>query len=283
MGTTILRNGILILAMAVIAACGGPSEPQAPPAEATAPATQAPAEAPAEAPADAPPASPAPGSVQESFEPAVGEAGQSLVLDDATTPPAGQSAWRYKPGQDYTMLASAQGTSSSPDKVEVAEIFWYGCPHCYEADPLVKNWVSKLPSDVSFVRIPVMWNPTTQIHARLFYTANSLNKLDEMHDTIFREFHTNQNPLDQEADIQKLFERFGVSAADFQKTFRSFAVEGQLRRAKDLTLRYGVQGVPMMVVNGKFAITLGPPPGVKGFDDMLAVAGELVEKERQRL
>lgn len=286
MAITILRNGLLVLAMAFVTACGGPGgEPQAP-SQTAAPAT---AEAPAEpaAPAPAAEAPPAPAGqtqrgVQESSEPAVGEGGQSLVLEDSSTQSAGQTEWRYKAGQHYTTLASAQGTSSSPDKVEVAEIFWYGCPHCYEADPLIKSWAARLPPDVSFVRLPVMWNPTTQIHARLFYTAKSLNKIDEMHDVIFREFHLNQNRLADESEIQKLFERFGVSSDDFQKTFRSFAVEGQLRRAKDLTARYSVQGVPMMVVNGKYTVTLGPPPGVKSFDEMLAVAAELAERERQR-
>ena len=285
MATTLLRNGLLVLVMAVLAACGGPSGPPTPSEPAAPAASEAPAESTAPAPAAVPPAAPASqtqGGVQESSDGTVGEGGQSLVLEDSSKQAASQTEWRYKAGQHYTTLASAQGTSSSPDKVEVAEIFWYGCPHCYEADPLIKSWAAKLPSDVSFVRLPVMWNPTTQIHARLFYTAKALNKLDEMHDTVFREFHVNENRLIEESEIEKLFERFGVSSADFQKTFRSFAVEGQLRRAKDLTARYGVQGVPMMVVNGKFTVTLGPPPGVKGFDEMLAVAAELAERERQR-
>jgi thiol:disulfide interchange protein DsbA len=85
--------------------------------------------------------------------------------------------------------------------------------------------------------------------------------------------------LTKEADIEAFFGKFGVSAADFQKTFRSFAVEGQLKRARDLTDRYQVRSVPVLIVNGKFSTEA---PGVKNFEEMLAVANELIERERRR-
>ena len=280
---TSLRTCLLALAAAAVTACGGPAETNTTPETAAPPAQSqaetAPAPAPA-APAAAAPETATPAVVQESSDNGAGQAGQSLVLASAAAAPATATEWRFKAGQDYLVLASAQGTSSSPDKIEVAEIFWYGCPHCYNLEPLVRNWEKKLATDVSFVRLPVMWNPTNQIHARMFYTAQALDKLNDMHDAIFREMHLNKKMLTDEAEIQAFFERFGVSGADFQKTFRSFAVEGQLRRAKDLTQRYQVRSVPQMVVNGKYTTDA---PGVKNFDDMLAVVGELVERERQRL
>jgi protein dithiol oxidoreductase (disulfide-forming) len=277
-----LRTCLLALAAAVLAACGGPAETNTAP-EAAAPPAQSQAEsspAPAPVAAEPAPATPAPAVVQESADSAAGEGGQSLVLATAAAAPATPTEWRFKPGQDYVVLASAQGTSSSPDKIEIAEVFWYGCPHCYNLEPQIRNWEKKLAPDVSFVRLPVMWNPTNQIHARLFYTAQALNKLSDMNEAIFREIHVNKKMLADEAEIQAFFERFGVGAADFQKTFRSFAVEGQLRRAKELTQRYQVRSVPQMVVNGKYTTDA---PGVKSFDDMLAVVSELVERERQRL
>jgi thiol:disulfide interchange protein DsbA len=276
----------MALTLAALAACGGATDTS--PAADTAAAPQAesqPEPTPGPGPPEAATAPQAPAAVQESADsaPATGEGGQSIVLGSAAAATTGDPGqWRFKQGDAYTLLATAQGTSSSPDKIEVAEVFWYGCPHCYDLDPLLRNWVKTLAPDVNFVRIPVMWNPTNQIHARLFYTAQALNKLADMHDVIFREMHANKKMLTSEEEIQALFERFGVSAADFQKTFRSFAVEGQLRRAKDLTERYQVRGVPMMVVNGKYTTGTGLP-GVKTFEDMLAVVSELVERERQRL
>jgi thiol:disulfide interchange protein DsbA len=279
-----LRNGLLALVVVAIAGCGGPTETNTT-ADTNAPApaqpdrTPAPNATPTPPEPAAPAQPPAPAAVQESSDNAASEGSSGLVLANAATTTA-PTEWRFKAGQDYLVLASAQGTSSSPDKIEVAEIFWYGCPHCYNLEPIVGNWQKKLPADVSFVRIPVMWNPTHQIHARLFYTAQSLNKLEEIHEAVFREMHVNKKMLADEAEIQAFFERFGVSSADFQKTFRSFAVEGQLRRAKELTQRYQMRSVPQMVVNGKYTTDA---PGVKNFDTMLAVVGELVERERQRL
>jgi thiol:disulfide interchange protein DsbA len=123
-----------------------------------------------------------------------------------------------------------------------------------------------------------MWNPTNQIHARIFYTAEALNKLDVIHDAIFKEMHVNRKQLTSEDDIREFFARFDVSEEEFNSTFRSFGVESKLKRAKNLTQRYRIQSVPLLVINGKY-LTTGP--GVKNFDDMLAVADELIERERQ--
>lgn len=281
-----LRHVLAAACVAVLAACGSPSgnsndaTQSAPPAPAAQPAEEAPASVPEQA---APPPAPAPAeapaaiaSVQESTTSTSG--GEQIRLASAATP-AAQTNWRFKEGRDFKVLTAAQGTTGAPDKIEVAEAFWYGCSHCYQFDPLVNDWAKKLPADVSFVRLPVMWNPTNQIHARLYYTAQALGKLEEMHTAIFREIHVNNKTLTTEEEIQSFFAKFGVSAADFQKTFRSFAVEGQLKRAKDLTERYQVRSVPLMIVNGKFN---SDAPGVKSFEDMLAVVGELIERERQR-
>ncbi len=178
----------------------------------------------------------------------------------ATPTPARQ---KYSEGQHYTVLTTAQGTSSSPDVVEVAEVFWYGCPHCYNFEPYVSRWEQELAEGVELVRLPVMWNPT-----------------NEMHPAIFREMHLNGKKFTAEADIEEFFGGFGVSAEDFRSTFRSFPVETRLKKAKNLTQRYRIQSVPLIVVNGKYVAS---GPGVKTFDDMISVANELVAREQAEL
>jgi thiol:disulfide interchange protein DsbA len=262
--------------VAFIAACGSPSgnSNTAAPAATPPPAATATEPAAATPPAPAQPAPP-PAGVQEST---TSEGGAEIRLASAAAPAAAAPEWRFKEGQDFKVLGVGQGITGAPDKIEVAEAFWYGCSHCYQFDPLVNDWAGKLPDDVNFVRLPVMWNPTNQVHARLYYTAQALGKGEEMHAAVFREIHVNKNMLTTEEQIQEFFAKFGVSAADFQKTFRSFTVEGQLKRAKELTQRYEVRSVPMMIVNGKFN---SDAPGVKTFDDMLAVVTELTERERR--
>lgn len=273
-----LRRSLSAALLVVLAACGSPSgnsnaTPQPPVESTTTGAVHEPASGGIAAPAETRPAtSPVTTGIQEST--ATG-GGEQIRLASAGDP--GMLA-RFREGQDFKVLTAAQGTTGAPDKIEVTEVFWYGCPHCYQFDPLVQDWAKKLPADVSFVRLPVMWNPTNQMHARLFYTAQALGKLDEMHAAIFREIHLNGKTLSTEEEIQSFFGKFGVNAGDFKKTFRSFAVEGQLKRAMDLTQRYQIRSVPVMVVNGKFS---SDAPGIKSFEDMLAVVGDLVERERQ--
>lgn len=268
---------ILTLALfaCLFAACGDASGPDRP---ATAPAAE---------PAPAVPATdsnPAPTGESrrpvEVVEESAGEAAaepEAIVLAQAETAEAAPQLQKYREGTHFTKLTTAQGTSSSPDAVEVAEVFWYGCPHCYNFDPIVDNWAQTLPDDVNLIRLPVMWNPTNAIHARLFYTVEALGKLDEVHSAIFNELHVNNRMLTNEAEIIEFVEKFGISADEFKKTFRSFAVESKLKRAKNLTQRYRIQSVPLFVINGKY-LTTGD--GIKNFDDMLAVADDLIIRER---
>ncbi|MDH3510794.1 MAG: DsbA family protein [Gammaproteobacteria bacterium] len=282
---TSYRNLLLASVAILFSACGGGSETDQaldiePAAEtATAPPTEA--EIAADSTETVAPA------VLEAVEESTGEtdttsspADEAIVLAKTESPAAQEDApqWQFSEGQHFTMLTTAQGTSSAPDVIEVAEVFWYGCPHCFNFDPYLKKWAPELPDDARFIRLPVMWNPTNQIHARIFYTAEALNKLDVMHDAIFKEMHVNRKQLTSEDDIREFFARFDVSEEEFNSTFRSFGVESKLKRAKNLTQRYRIQSVPLLVINGKY-LTTGP--GVKNFDDMLAVADELIERERQ--
>lgn len=202
------------------------------------------------------------------------------AVEEETAPAEQAEQWQYTEGRHFRRFTTSQGTSSAPDKIEVAEMFWYGCAHCYNFEPYVSNWRKTLPADVEFVQIPVMWNPTNQIHARAFYTAQGLGKLDEIHPAMFREIHINNNPLTTEAALQSFFEEFGVSPEEFTKAFRSFGVNGKLKRATNFTQRYQVRSVPILVVNGKYSTDA---PEVGTLQQKLEVADELVERERQRL
>lgn len=206
--------------------------------------------------------------------PAEDAAPEPIVLAQAdTAAPSGQ----FELGTHYERLSPTQPTSSGPDKIEVAEIFWYGCPHCYTFDPYLETWREDLPDDVNFVRIPALWNELLQIHARVYYTAEALNKLDEMHSAIFREIHVNRNGLDNPTAIREFFGRFGVDAETFDNTFESFAVYTKIQRADELARRYRVSSVPTVVVNGKYT-TNATMAG--SYPKLLEVIDELVAMER---
>lgn len=289
------RVRLLFLAaiLATVAACGKAPEPNAaaPQAATTEPAAPVAAPVPApEAAASANPAVTPVAAVSESAgtdaagkeaaaAAANGALGKDIVLAANSSAAPRRTDWKYEEGKHFSSLTAAQGTSSPAGRIEVAEVFWYGCPHCYNLEPLVSDWSRKLPADVSFIRLPVMWNPTNEIHGRVYYTAEALGKLEQISPAMFKAIHTENRPMTDEKDILQLFEQNGVSADDFNKTFRSFSVESQLKRAKDLTARYRVRSVPLLIVAGKYA-TDGAE--IKTQPEMLAVTDELIQRERER-
>jgi thiol:disulfide interchange protein DsbA len=188
----------------------------------------------------------------------------------------------FKEGQQYYRIAEPV-RPRNPQKIEVVEVFWYGCPHCYRFDPLIKTWQKTLPADVDFYRMPVIWNSTTQLHAQAFYTAQALGVLDKMHDPLFEALNVQGNPLNNRDKIEQLFVQHGVSADQFKKAFDSFGVTSQVNQAKARTLGYKVEGTPEIIVAGKYRIdgrSLGDTERAS-HEKMLEVANFLIEKERQ--
>jgi thiol:disulfide interchange protein DsbA len=195
------------------------------------------------------------------------------TTDNGTSP----TSERFRMGVHYLRLSPTQPTSSAPDKIEVAEIFWYGCPHCYNFDPLLEGWRAGIADYVSFVRVPAVWNPLLQLHARAFYTAEALGKGAEMHTEFFREIHERGNMLETEGKLQEFFGRFGVNAAAFKTAFDSFAVHAKLQRADELSRRYRIGSVPTLIVNGKYTTDGGDSAS---YEDLLALVDELTLAER---
>jgi thiol:disulfide interchange protein DsbA len=176
------------------------------------------------------------------------------------------SHWQAE--RNYMTLVPAQPTTVDPSKVEVVEVFWYGCGHCFHLDPALEEWRKKGKAPyVEFVRVPVMWNGITRAHARLYYTMKALAKLEQLHARTFNEIHVNGNfladgdPVTTERLQRAFLKQNGVSDADFDRVYRSFSVESDLQTAENLTRRYQVAGVPFIVVNGKYTADVGTAGG----------------------
>lgn len=189
--------------------------------------------------------------------------------------PFSTSFAEYDEGIDYKRL-SRPLTTEDPAKVEVMELFWYGCPHCYRLEPKLKAWLKKQPKKVNFVRVPAVFNPKWAFHAKLFYTAELLGVLDKMHQPIFDAMHVQRKRMNSEGEAYALFKKFGISDKDFNNTFNSFAVDSLVRKATDLTRRANISGVPSLVINGKF-VTDGPMGN--GHEGMLKIADFLISRE----
>ena len=188
---------------------------------------------------------------QESVDPTVPVLQPTFKLGAA--PLISPTSARFKEGTHYQKIVPAQPTSVSPDKVEVLEVFWYGCGNCFALDPALDSWRAKTkPPYVEFVRLPAMWNEAQRLQARVFYTAEMLGKLEELHALIFREINVKRNPFDSVEKIGAFFREQGVSTDDFQQAFSSVAVEAKLQRADFLNRRLRVQAAPALIINGKY-------------------------------
>jgi thiol:disulfide interchange protein DsbA len=194
--------------------------------------------------------------VEESAaEPEPSEQEIKLAVAD---PPAAAREWKFKEGEHYFRMVPTQPTVGGADKIEVAEFFWYGCPHCYDMEPYINKWAENKDPNVRFVRVPATWNALVRLHGQLYYTEEVLARNGVLKDpaafreAVFQEYLRRGNRMTTEAAIQKVFARFGVSEEDFNSTWNSFEVNQKLRVAADLARRYSISSVPTVVVNGKY-------------------------------
>jgi len=180
----------------------------------------------------------------------------------------------YTEGKHYKKLSSEQ--ISSGEKVKVLEFFWYGCPHCYSFEPYLKTWEKTKPANVELVRVPAVFRPEWEVQARTFYALSNMGKIDDLHEKIFTAVNKDKIRLDKKELIVDFVEKNGVDRKIFLEEYDSFAVDGMVRKAKKKIKAYQIQGVPSIVVNGKY-LTSGSMAG--SYDNMLKITNYLIAKE----
>jgi thiol:disulfide interchange protein DsbA len=195
-----------------------------------------------------------------------------LLSPFSTAQPAGFDA-----AGKYERIQPPQPTSS-PGKVEVIEVFWYGCPHCFDFEPLLSKWVSQKPQYVDFQRLPAIFRKGWEPHARAYYTAELLGVVEKIHQPLFEAMHMHSKKVATQKELMEFFAQHGVSKERFLETYDSFAVDSRVQRGKVMQQRYGITGVPAMVVNGKYR-TSGSEAG--SLENVLRVVDYLIAQERQ--
>ena len=177
----------------------------------------------------------------------------------------------------YETLSPAQPTQNQ-DKVEVIEFFWYGCPHCYSLEPDMEKWLKNKPDNVEFIRQPAVFSKPWADHAKAYFTAEALGVVDKVHTDFFDAIQNKKQKLRTEDQLAKFFVAHGVDETEFRNTYNSFLVDAKLRQAKSMAPRYGITGVPAIIINGKYK-TNGPL--AKSQANMIKIMNELIEKETQ--
>lgn len=182
----------------------------------------------------------------------------------------------YKAGVHYAVLEQPVRTID-PQKIEVTEVFWYGCGHCFRFEPMLHQWSGKLGDDVVFRQSPAMWNKAMEVHARAFYVAQALKVLDKVHQPLFNALNIERKRLADEEELAELFAQYGVDKATFLKTYKSFGVTSQVKQADARARSYKISGTPEVVINGKYRVSARMAGGQA---EMLKVADYLIAQER---
>ena len=192
---------------------------------------------------------------------------------------AGMAQAQPVAGVEYRELATVQPTDA-PGKIEVVEFFWYGCPHCYNFEPVLAPWLKKLPKDVHFRRIPAMFNEEYAQGARAYYALDAIGEEERLHKALFDAVHTGSRlRVGNEAALTEWLGKQGVDTKKFAAAYRSFSVEGKLKRAAQLTQAYKIDGVPTMAVNGKYVVVTDK---VTSFEQLLSIADHLIDQSRKK-
>ena len=181
----------------------------------------------------------------------------------------------FKENIDYVRLVPAQPVQN-PDKIEVIEFFWYGCPHCYHFEPEVQKWLKTLPPNVQFIRQPAIFSKPWAAHARAYYIAETLGIIEQVHADLFDTIQKKHQALQTQEELAAFFIAHGVTQEAFEAAYSSFTVDTKMRLASTITGRYGITGVPTVVINGKYKTdgTLA-----KNFRNMIAVMNYLIAQE----
>ncbi|HBE91053.1 MAG TPA: disulfide bond formation protein DsbA [Gammaproteobacteria bacterium] len=194
------------------------------------------------------------------------------------------TAWsEFEEGVNYTRYPRAFPVATG-DKIEVREIFWYGCPHCYNIEPEMQRWEkNSMPDNAELIRMPGIFRESWVPYARAFYAFQAMGILDKMHDALLIEIHQKKNRITTREQIADLVEAKGFDRKAFLSAYNSFSVDSQSRQAAIMTKRYGITGVPAIIVDGRFVTGAGQAGGQKQLFELINHLVGLATEEREKV
>ncbi|MEM7259804.1 MAG: thioredoxin domain-containing protein [Pseudomonadota bacterium] len=165
--------------------------------------------------------------------------------------------------------------------VSVIEFFWYGCPHCRDFEPGIKDWLASAPDDVQFELKPIVWNEATGLHAAMYYVGVNAERPAVLHEALFDQIIA----VRKERELQKhvnsvggLFAEHGVTGVQLADAINSSAVQQQVQQAEKDMRQAEVSSTPSVLIGGKYLILNNQAVGDKG---MFNVMDSLIEMVRQ--
>ena len=197
----------------------------------------------------------------------------SCSNDDQTTFESGNGE-RFRAGVHYELLDNPTKVRD-PSKIEVTEVFWFGCNHCYALEPYIARWKRDIPLDVTFIKSPATWNDMLKTHARIYYTAKALGIEQQFVPAAFNTIQNEGKMLTGNTELEYYFRGFDVEKDRYKAVSTSFGVRNAVDQADKKMKDWKVTGVPSLVVKYKVAASRSVRT-----DELFDVVDFLIEKER---
>ena len=180
----------------------------------------------------------------------------------------------YELGKDYQLIDNSLPVRQD-GMVEVSEIFWYGCNHCYSFESTINNWDANKPDYVKFSKMPVTWSQIHQLHASLYHTIEALKLGKGAHTAVFTTIHKENNFLGSQRSVIKFLSKLGVDEEKSKQYLNSFAVKQKVSRGMQVSKQLKITSVPMIIVDGKYMIV-----SKQSRQEMLDVLDHVVELQK---
>jgi thiol:disulfide interchange protein DsbA len=250
----LIRAAVVLSALFAITACSGkgPESTATPAVESPAAAAAAAAAASVAAPAASVVAPAATQVAAAASTTAAATAAPTVAAPATAAAPAAATPTGPAPvlGTDYFIIDTPAVETGKT--ISVVEVFNYRCPVCAHFQPTISPWVAKLPADIKFSYLPAAFGGPWDDFVLAFYAADVMGVRVRSHDEIFKNFHEENKYTP--ADIAAVYTKYGVDPKVFVATMESFAVKSKLARARDQITQWGVDGIPTIVVAGKYRV-----------------------------
>jgi thiol:disulfide interchange protein DsbA len=192
--------------------------------------------------------------------------------------PEASQAQEFKEGTHYVTLSPTIPTQAAEEQVEVVDLFWYGCPHCYSLEPTIEKFLSQKPDNVVFQRVPATLSPRWEYHAKLFYVGQMLDAdgSKHVHTKIFEALQKQRRKINDDDAMTRFFTELGFSADQVNSALNSMEMKTMMARAKEIGEKSKADSVPVIIVNGKYRTS---PSMVGSEETLLQVVDYLVKRE----
>lgn len=181
-------------------------------------------------------------------------------------------------GRDYARIEPPLVTETEADRIEMLDVFWYGCPQCAEFEPMATYWGGEIRGDLIMRRMPAVWNDVMRLHAQLYFTAKALGVEQRAHSAAFSMIHEQHEALNDVASIRRLFATLGIEADTFDAAWSSKEVKAEVQRAEQETRAAGIDQLPAMLVNGRYRVARNA--SVRELPDIFITVNELIKGQR---